>query len=293
MKVFATSHIHYEIPELGIVGRDFPVISITGTWCELKCKHCYGKLLERMISATTPEKLMKLGERLRREGVSGVLISGGCDSHGKVPFEKFVDAIKYLKSLGLKIFMHSGLVDEQRAQLIREAGVDVVLLDLIVDDEVIRSVLNLNVPSDLFVESVKNLLKFDVRVAPHIVVGINGGMPSSEFRSIDVLSRLNPHAAVIVVFTPYPGTPFENREPPDPTYVVKVIEYARRELRDIPLSLGCMRPRSEEYQVVEIRAIDLGFDGIAFPSHKALNYMLELGIEFRVVHACCASLALE
>jgi len=48
-----------------------------------------------------------------------------------VPFKHFVDALKYVKSLGLKVFIHTGIVDEYRAQLLKDAGVDMVLIDAI------------------------------------------------------------------------------------------------------------------------------------------------------------------
>ncbi|MCD6508873.1 MAG: hypothetical protein J7L11_00560 [Thermoprotei archaeon] len=31
--VFATGQLHYHIPGYGIKGRDFPAISLTGSWC--------------------------------------------------------------------------------------------------------------------------------------------------------------------------------------------------------------------------------------------------------------------
>jgi len=65
VKAFATSHIHYEVPELGIYGRDFPAVSLTGRSCSLLCKHCYSRLLERVYPATTPNELISLISKLR------------------------------------------------------------------------------------------------------------------------------------------------------------------------------------------------------------------------------------
>ncbi|MEM4567872.1 MAG: hypothetical protein QW133_06900 [Sulfolobales archaeon] len=287
--VFATSNMHYEVPELGIVGRDFPSISLTGRKCELMCKHCYGKLLDNMLGVSTPDGLVLLGNRLRSEGVSGVLLSGGCDRFGRVPFEGYLNAIKYLKSLGLKVFMHVGIVDDFRASLIKGLGIDAVLVDLVLHEGAIKEVLGLD-DVEAYVRTLKTLKRFDIPVVPHIIVGLYRGSPSKEFEAVDILKELTPNAAVFVIFTPYPGTPLESSDPPPPHYIIRLLGYARRKLDDIPLTLGCMRPRGEEFDTVEVAAIKLGFDGISFPSIATLNYLVSNGIRFKVVHECCASI---
>jgi len=245
-----------------------------------------------MIPAVTPNELIAVADRLKATGIKGVLVSGGCDYSGRVPFEPFVNALKYMKRLGFKVFMHTGVVDKYRAQLLKDVGIDLVLIDAVISDKAIKEVIGLNVHPDTYIDSIKVLKELGLRVVPHMVVGIYKGLPSDEFKVIDLLADIRPDAAVVVVFTPYPGTPLENVNPPSPRYVSKVISYARRKLDDIPLSLGCMRPRTPNYVLTEITAINSGFNGIAFPSLQALNYMMRLGINFKVVNECCASIAL-
>ncbi len=287
--IFATSNIHYEVPELGIYGRDFPSISLTGRKCELMCKHCYGTLLSNMIGVLSPNELVSLGTKLMGEGVSGILLSGGCDRFGRVPFEEYFNAIKYLKRSGLKVFMHVGLVDEFRANLIKELEIDAVLIDFVVHEGAIKEVIGLD-NAKAYVETFKILNKFDLPVIPHVIVGLYRGLPSKEFDSVNILYDLMPKAVVFVIFTPYPGTPLEPSNPPSPHYTLKLLEYARRKLSETPLSLGCMRPRSEEFIDVEIAAVRLGFNGMAFPSTTTLNYLIDNNIKFKVVHECCASI---
>jgi len=286
--VFATSVIKYSLPEYGIEGKDFPAVSITGSKCKLMCKHCYARILERMKPAETPEKLLKLGRKFREKGLKGLLVSGGSDEEGRVPFEDFLDAIRELKKMGLRVFIHSGLVDEKRAKLLKKAGVDMVLYDVVSSEEAIRRVLNLNHSPRDYWRGLKYLVDCGVPVAPHIVVGLNEGKPSGEFKSVDVVASTGCSALVIVVFTPYPGTPLENAQPPPVDYVLKVMEYARRKV-SAPMSLGCMKPR--QFREIEYKAVDLGFDGIAFPSEDALNYIVSKDMKFKVHYECCASIA--
>lgn len=289
MYVFATSNVHYEIPEFNIRGRDFPSISITGRSCDLMCKHCYGRLLHNMLAISEPDELMELARNLRRSGIRGLLVSGGCDRVGRVPFEGFIRAIKYLKELGFRVFIHSGIVDEYRANLLRDAGVDAVLIDFVLHEGAIKEVIGLN-DVESYVRSVEILMKLGVNVVPHVIIGLYRGLPSDEFKAIDLLNSMRPKAVVFVVFTPYPNTPLEDVEPPPAEYVINVMRYGREMLRNSLLVLGCMRPRTSDYSKVEVEAIRLGFNGIAFPSIDALNYMVSNGIVFSVVNECCASI---
>lgn len=281
MLVFATSQIRYYIPEYGVSGRDFPAVSITGSYCALKCKHCYGRILERMIPASTPERLVEVCRRLAGEGAKGVLISGGSNPAGEVPFERFASALKEVKKMGLKVYMHTGIVDEERARLLKECGVDMALYDVVSSDRAAVEIMGLEGASR-FLEGLRALLEAGVEVAPHVVVGLGG-----EREAVDFVADSGCRGAVLVVFTPYPGTPMESALPPPPSEVVSILEYARSRIAG-PLSLGCMRPRGPEYSHVERAAVDLELEGIAFPSKDALDYLAERG-GFEVVHECCAS----
>ncbi len=180
MLVFATSQIRYHVPEYGIVGRDFPALSITGSYCALKCRHCYGRILERMIPAPTPERLVEVCRRLAEEGARGVLISGGSNPAGEVPFEPFAETLKEIKRMGLKVYMHTGIVDEERARLLKECGVDMVLYDVVSSDRTAVEIMGLEGASR-FLEGLRALLEAGVEVAPHVVVGLGGEREAVDF----------------------------------------------------------------------------------------------------------------
>lgn len=293
IRIFIPNDCYLYAPTLGVELHGHPPVSVTGSYCALHCKHCSAKILERMVSAETPQKLMRIAENLHRQGAGSVLISGGSNQWGQVPFEEFVDAIKYAKKLGLRVYMHTGLVDEYRAQLLREAEIDAALIDFTVEERIVREVLNLKLSPENFIDSIRNLSKFSVRVVPHIVVGMYCGEPSGEKQAIDVLKNLNPDAVVIVVFTPLPGTPFENCSPPQPQYISEVVEYAKSSLPHTPLSYGCMKPRGESYQPLEIKAIQLGFEGLSLPSYTTIEYIIGEGMAFKIMQECCAYIVLE
>ena len=114
----------------GLSGK-YPAISITGSQCALQCDHCKAKILQPMISAITPDLLIEKCIRLAERGNQGVLISGGCDEKGRLPWDNFIPAIKEVKrQTELYISVHSGLMDYEEAFRLREAGVDQALIDM-------------------------------------------------------------------------------------------------------------------------------------------------------------------
>jgi len=80
-----------------ITSDTFPSISVTGSSCSLMCQHCKGKLLQRLIPATTNEELEKKALLLHRSGAKGILLTGGCDERGRVPIKSLIPAIKKIK----------------------------------------------------------------------------------------------------------------------------------------------------------------------------------------------------
>ena len=127
----------------GLRGK-YPAISITGNQCKLRCEHCQGRTLDGMISAGTSYSLLETCIRLAKKGSQGVLISGGCDEEGRLPWNDVVPAIGEVKRrTGLYISIHCGLIDVKTAQCLKESGVDEALVDVIGDDETYRRIYHL------------------------------------------------------------------------------------------------------------------------------------------------------
>jgi len=80
-----------------ITSNIFPCVSLTGSRCQLNCKHCGGKLLSRLVPANPPERLEQIARRLANNGAKGMLITGGCDIKGKVPTAAAAQYIKRIK----------------------------------------------------------------------------------------------------------------------------------------------------------------------------------------------------
>ena len=268
--------------------QNFLPISVTGRECTLNCDHCGCQLLRHMRAATTPEKLLETCRKAASTGTTGVLISGGCDKYGRVPLEGFFDAMREIKnSLGLKIFVHSGLVDNTQARGLSLSAVDAVLIDIIGSDQTIREVYHLDASVKDYETSLQALSQYRIPIMPHIVLGLHYGRLMGEKRALEIVSKSSLKALVIVILTPLLGTPMEDVAPPSVEAVADFFQEARSCMSSTPVILGCARPMGEYKRIVDRLAIDAGFDGIAFPAEGAVAYARSKGLKAVFMESCC------
>ena len=268
----------------------FPSISITGKGCSLNCKHCGGTILKTMIPAETPEKLVEILHRIKNRGAVGCLISGGCFPNGSVPIGGFVGAIAEAKRLGLKVVVHTGLVDLETAEKLRDAGVDAVSIDIIGSDDTIKEIYNLEASVRDYEKSLEALSKAGIPFTPHILVGLHYGELRGELNALRIISKHDPSALIIIVFFPIRGTIMENIRSPPPKEVAKILVQARLTLPKVPIVLGCARPKGKHRIQTDVLAVETGVNGIAFPEVKAIERALELGLDISFSPLCCSQI---
>ena len=79
------------------------------------------------------------------------------------------------------------------------------------------------------------------------------------------------------------------RVPPlPPIEVARLIARARVMMPDIPISLGCERPRNKGNEFMEALAIYAGATRMATWSEKTVDLALELGLKPRLQPTCCS-----
>ncbi|MGC8817156.1 MAG: radical SAM protein [Candidatus Hadarchaeum sp.] len=267
----------------------FPTISITGSKCALSCKHCGRHYLKNMLACTTPEELYKKCLELSLKGAFGVLLSGGFNEEGYVPFEPFLDVIRKVKDrTGIFISTHTGLVPEWLAKEMGIAGVDLADYDLIGSEDTIKSVLGIEKKVNDYRSSLKSLARHIPYVVPHICIGLHFGELRGEFRALELASEVNPYLLVLLVLAPTPGTGFGELEPPSASVFKKVAIKARTMFPEIDISLGCMRPRFQDRLGLELAALEAGIDRIELPAQKTLEAARRMGLTVKKLYACCS-----
>ena len=239
----------------------------------MNCEHCKRKLLDSMIHAHTPDKLKDLGDKLVKKGCTGVLISGGADASGRVPFHDFFEAISYLKKKGLNVIVHTGLVDEETAFRLKEINIDQALIDIIGDQDTINEVYHLNKTPEDFTKSLNLLKKAGINIAPHIVIGLNFGKITGEYKAIEMITKVSPEVIVLVVLSPMRDTPMFGTSSPSPEEIGRIAAVTRIANPKIPLTLGCVRPSGLDKLATEKLMLRAGVNNIAY----ALDETIEFG----------------
>ncbi len=290
--------VHFYFPDMVYIETSFyrptnvfrfPGISITGTVCRLQCDHCKGALLKSMLHVTTPDALFDVCFRVKEAGGVGCLVTGGSLEDGSVPIKKFIPVLKRIKDeLGLHVVVHTGLVDEELAEGLAYAEIDAVMIDIVGSDETINGVLKLNKTVADYERSLKNLKKYDVPMVPHIVAGIHYGQILGEKKAVEIVSKYRPEALVIVALMPLANTPMENVSPLSPIDVIRVILFARFLMPNIPITLGCARPRGALRSATDVLALKAGVNAIAYPSEEAYKFARRLGLNVVVHESCCS-----
>jgi len=266
----------------------FPAISITGESCALSCKHCNHHYLHSMIPCPFPDLLFKTCVKLEKNGARGVLLSGGYNSEGYVPFEPFLDEIgKIKRETGLFISAHTGLVPDRLAKDLGRAGVDQADFDLIGEDDTIRSVLGLDRRVEDFEKAMNALDNALSHVAPHVCIGLHGGELMGEQRAIEMAAKIDPSVLVLLVMIPTKGTAFEEVSSPPLERVEEVLKLARQTLPETEIALGCMRPRSGRGEL-ELAALRVGVSRIELPAQATIKAAEKMGLQVQKLDACCS-----
>ena len=289
IQFFVPGIVHFDTPFYKSNSHGFPGISVTGRSCQLNCEHCQGRLLDSMIPATTPQELYDICVDIEQKGSEGCLISGGSLIDGSVPLMDFVPTIKQVKQkLGLKVVVHTGLIDPSLAEALADADIDAAMLDIIGSRDTVKEVYHLDCDIESFDRSLSLLEERKIPTVPHIVVGIHYGQIKGEKQAVVMISKYNPVAVVVVALMPLDHTPMEQIVPPSSLEIARVMLALRLLMPNTPLLLGCARPRGLHKIETDILAIKAGVNGIAYPSEEVCDFAKELGLSFEFHQQCCS-----
>jgi uncharacterized radical SAM superfamily protein len=265
-------------------------VSITGGDCKLQCDHCKAKILEPMIPARSPEALWSTVNGLIADGARGMLLTGGSNHRNEVEYGPYYSTIRRIKDdfPDFRIAVHTALVDDDGARAMSEAGIDAAMMDVIGSQDTITQVYHLRRRVEAFEATLASLVATDMKVVPHIVIGLHYGHLLGEWNALEIIRRHLPSALVLVVVMPFYAPARRPFATPDPTAVGRFFQDARRALPGTPLLLGCARPPGLPKMLVDSYAVMAGLNGIAHPSDGAVELAARLGRPVKVTPACCS-----
>ncbi|MBN2031634.1 MAG: hypothetical protein JW836_00035 [Deltaproteobacteria bacterium] len=266
----------------------YPAVSITGSRCDLLCKHCMGLLLKPMIHVSDPARLPCVARKLKENKMLGLLLSGGADRSGKLPWDKFYDPItRAYEETGLFMSAHVGFPDQETCLRLKQAGVKQALMDVIGDRETATQVYHLKSES-VVPDALESISRSGLALAPHVVAGLYYGRLEGEKKALEMISRYHPDVLVIVVLSPLKGTPMASAVPPSALEVARLIAEARLLMPEVPIALGCERPRNRQGWVMEKLAIRAGATRMSVWSDEAIQESIRLGLKPRFQLTCCS-----
>ncbi len=267
----------------------YRAISITGSRCDLDCEHCKGSLLKTMPHATKPEELVSYGMQAAARGDFGILVTGGCDAEGKLPWGDFISAIRTLKSqTDLTVTVHAGQVDWSEASALKEAGVDQALVDVIGDDATARDIYHLREGTAVIRRTLDSLARAGLEIVPHILAGLHFGRLKGEDSALEMLAGYPLKKYVVVVIMPFRGTPMADISPPSPEETARFLVRARLRFPELQGGLGCARPRGRYRRDLDLLAVRAGINSLALPSDRALDEAQRRGLLVVYRETCCS-----
>ena len=294
----------------------FPSLSLSGSVCALNCIHWGRHYLSCMTPATTPDALYSLACELETGGARGLLLSGGCDTRGRMlNLRKLLPAIKRIKrDTDLILKLHTGLVDKELAEGIVEAEVDVASMEFVGADESVRDVFGLPFGMESYLDTFLNLSEAGMKhISPHIAVGLQFGKLLGEFNALNLIKKhFQPESIAIIVLRPTKGTPLEHVAPPTPREVGRVTAHARKLFPGKKILLGSLRPRlrgthkgdttgagdrdigemarsgvpghEDQRLALELAALNNGMNAIELPSPGFLKVLRQRGHRIMKIH---------
>jgi uncharacterized radical SAM superfamily protein len=269
----------------------FPSVSLTGSRCQLNCKHCGGKLLSRLIPVGPPERLEQIARRLANNGAKGMLITGGCDTKGKVPTAAAAQYIKNIKQqTDLIVIAHTGFVTHDEACALKDSGLDGIAFDVVGDAGTVRRVYGLDVTGDDYLKSLEAISDAGINIFPHVCVGLDFGKMCGELRALELIRHINPTTVVITGLMPVAGTAMSSVKP-DPYDFAEVFCRACELFPEIPITLGCAHSSGRDRELIERIALDSGVFNIALPTRSFVKYAHAEGYGIEYFGTCCGVLA--
>jgi uncharacterized radical SAM superfamily protein len=266
----------------------YPAISITGNQCRLMCDHCRGLLLNPMVKAETPDDLFKRCRAFSKNGAHGVLLTGGSDHNGQLPWEPYLSAINRINTeTDLFLSAHTGFPDHRICHQLKSAGVKQGLIDVMGDAETASSIYHLK-GLEPVLQGLSAIKESGLQLVPHIVAGLFNGQMKGEMNALEIIRSHAPHVLVIVVLTPLRGTPMAALSPPSPLEIARLVARARLLMPKVPISLGCERPRNKKGWEMERLSIQAGVNRMAVWSDQAVQEARRLGLTVRFQHTCCS-----
>lgn len=142
-------------------------------------------------------------------------------------FERVVEMVKGVKSLGMEACVTLGMLTEEQAQRLKEAGLDAYNHNLDTSKDFYKSIISTR-NFEQRLATLSNVRKAGITVCSGGIIGMGEGIDDRCAMLIE-LAKLDPHPESVPVnaLVRVPGTPLESLPPVEPLELVRMIALAR------------------------------------------------------------------
>jgi len=228
--IFMAHSIHREVFDPNQV-QVSSLLNIKTGACPEDCSYCsqsskYNTGLER-------EKLMEIDQVLQQakkaknKGASRFCMGAAWRNPTDKSLDKVIPMIKGVKAMGMETCVTLGMLTQEQALTLKEAGLDYYNHNIDTSKEHYSNVVTTRHFQDRLdtLEAVKNA---DISVCSGGILGL-GETETDRASMLQSLANLDVHpdSVPINLLVPIPGTPFENVKPPSESEFVRTIAVAR------------------------------------------------------------------
>ena len=237
----------YEMPFLALMDRARAVhrahhvdgevelctlLSVKTGACPEDCKYCPQS--SHYETNVTPEKMLDVddvlgaAQRAKEAGSTRFCMGAAWREVKEGPaFDRVLSMVRGVKSLGLEACVTLGMLNEDQAQKLKDAGLDAYNHNLDTSREHYRSIISTRTYDERLV-TLRNVRKAGITVCSGGIIGMGESVRDRCGMLIE-LARLQPHPESVPInaLVRAPGTPLEHFPPVDPLEFVRMIATAR------------------------------------------------------------------
>ena len=228
--LFMAHSIHREIFDPNQV-QVSSLLNIKTGACSEDCSYCsqsskYDTGLEREKLMEVEQVLLQAKEA-KDKGASRFCMGAAWRNPTDKSLDKVIPMIKGVKELGMEACVTLGMLTQEQAIMLKEAGLDYYNHNIDTSKENYTNVVTTRIFQDRLdtLEAVQNA---DINVCSGGILGM-GETQTDRASMLQSLANLETHpdSVPINLLVPIPGTPFENIEPPSESEFVRTIAVAR------------------------------------------------------------------
>jgi biotin synthase len=207
------------------------LLSVKTGGCPEDCAYCPQSSHHQAVDGEAMLKLdevMDAARRAREHGATRFCMGAAWRQVKDGPaFDRVVDMVKGVKSLGMEACVTLGMLTEEQAARLKEAGLDAYNHNLDTSRDFYKSIISTR-GFDQRLATLRNVRKAGITVCSGGIIGMGEGIDDRCAMLIE-LAKLDPHPESVPVnaLVRVPGTPLESLPPVDPLELVRMIALAR------------------------------------------------------------------